>query len=76
MVAVKYDDNLGVSGNELKQINYEFSYFTPCYHPPSFDMIERKGMCRYYRRNILNKINMLGCVTFKTRCGAVVGESI
>ena len=26
--------------------------------------------------NIANEINMLGCVTFVTRYGAVVGESV
>ena len=33
-------------------------------------------MRRNYRRNIANKINMLGCVTFATRYDAVVGESV
>ena len=78
MFATKYDDDLGVTGNnELKQISYGFPYFTPYYHPPqSFDIIERKGMCRNYRGSIANEINMLGCVTFVTRYGAVVGESV
>ena len=33
-------------------------------------------MRRNYRGNIANEINMLGCVTFVTRYGAVVGESV
>ena len=37
--------DLGVTGNELEQISYRFPYFTPPYHPPSFDMIDSKGMC-------------------------------
>ena len=32
-------------------------------------------MHRNYRGNIANEINMLGCVTFVMRYGAVVGES-
>ena len=48
MFAIKYDDILGVTGNELEQIHYEFPYFTPCSHLPSFGMTERKGMCRNY----------------------------
>ena len=78
MFAIKYDDDLGVTGinSKLEQLNYKFPYFTPYYYPPSFDMIERKGMCRNYRGNIVNEINMLGCVTFVTRYGAVVGEPV
>ena len=51
MFTIKYDDYLGVTinCNESEQINDKFLYFTPYYHPPSFDMIERKGMCRNYR---------------------------
>ena len=33
-------------------------------------------MCRNYRGNITNEINMLGCLTFATRYGVVVGESV
>ena len=33
-------------------------------------------MRRSYRGNIANEINMFGCVTFATRYGAVVGESV
>ena len=29
-------------------------------------------MCRNYRGNIANEINMLGCITFATRYGVVV----
>ena len=76
MFAIKYDDDLGVTVNELEKINQKFPYFIPYYHSPSFDMIERKGMCKSYRGNIANEINMLGCVTFVTRYGAVVGESV
>ena len=32
-------------------------------------------MRRNYRGDLANGINMLGCVTFVTRYGAVVGES-
>ena len=49
MFAIKYDDVLGVTGNELEQINYEFLYFTPYSHPLLFDMLARKGMCTHYR---------------------------
>ena len=49
MFAIKYDNVLGITCNELEQINYKFPYFTPYPHPPSFDMSERKGMCRNYR---------------------------
>ena len=50
MFAIKYDDDLEVTGYELEKIHYKFPYFTPYYHPPpSFDMIERKMMCRNYR---------------------------
>ena len=76
MFANKYDDDSGVTGNELEQINYKLPYFTPYYHPPSFDMIEQKGMCRNCRGNKANDINILGCVTFVTRYGAVVEESV
>ena len=76
MFAIKCDDDLGTTGNEFEQINNKFPYFTPYYHPPSFDMIERKGMCRNYRGNIANEMNMLGCVTFVTRYSAIVGESV
>ena len=33
-------------------------------------------MRRNYRGNIANEINMLGCVTFATRFGAVVERSV
>ena len=52
------------------------SSILPYYYPPSFDMIEQKRMCRNYRGNIANEINMLGGVTFVTRYGAVVGGSV
>ena len=32
-------------------------------------------MRRNYRGNIVNEINMLGCITFATRYGVVVGVS-
>ena len=32
-------------------------------------------MHRNYRGNIANEINMLGCITFATRYGVVVGVS-
>ena len=76
MFSIKCDDVLGITGKELEQIKYKFPFFTPYSHPPSFDMIERKEMCRNYRGNIVNEINMLGCVTFATRYGVVVGESV
>ena len=76
MFPIKYDDDLGVTGNELEQINYKLSYCTLSYHPPSFDMIERRGCVGIIAENIANGINMLGCVTFVTRYGAVVGESV
>ena len=76
MFAIKYDDVLGVTGNELEQIDFKLLYFAPYSHPPSFDMIERKGMCRNYRGKHSERINMLRCVTFVTRYGAVVGESV
>ena len=60
----------------LKKINYKFSYFTQYSHPPSFDMTGRKGMCRNNRGNIANEMNLLGCVIFVARYGAVVGESV
>ena len=49
MFAIKYDDVLGVTGNELEQISYEFLYFTHYSYPPLFDMLARKGMCTHYR---------------------------
>ena len=36
---------------------------------------EREGMRRNYRENIANEINMLGCITFATRYGVLVGVS-
>ena len=33
-------------------------------------------MRRNYRGNIANEVNMLGCVIFATRYGAVVRESV
>ena len=33
-------------------------------------------MRRNYRGNIANEVNILGYVTFATRYGAVVGESV
>ena len=33
-------------------------------------------MCRNYRGNIANEINMLGCITFATRYGFVVGVPV
>ena len=36
-------------GDALEQINYKFLYFTPYSHPPLFDMIARREMCRNYR---------------------------
>ena len=76
MFAIKYDDDLDVTGNELEETNYKLSYFTPYYHSPSIGMIGEKGMGGNYRGNIANEINMLGCVTFVTTYGAVVGESV
>ena len=32
-------------------------------------------MRRNYRENIANEINMLGCITFATRYGVLVGVS-
>ena len=49
MFASKYDDVLGVTGNELEQINYKFLYSTPYSRPPLFDMLAQKGMCTNYR---------------------------
>ena len=52
--------------------NWKFTLYS---HPPSFDMVARKGMCRNYCvENIANKKCMLGCVTFMTRHGDVVGK--
>ena len=76
MFAIKYDDDLEVTGNEFEKIDYKFPCCTPCYHPPSFGMIERKGMCRNYRGDIADEKNMLGCVTFVARYGAVVGKLV
>ena len=75
MFATKYDDILGVTGNELEQINDKLSHFTPYSHRPPFDMIERKRIGTV-AENIAIEINLLGCVTFVTRYGAVVGESV
>ena len=50
-------------------------YSTPHSHPPPFDIIERKEIGTV-TENIANEINMLGCVTFVMRYGAVVGESV
>ena len=33
-------------------------------------------MYKNYRENIANEINMLGCITFATRYGVVVGVSL
>ena len=49
MFATKYDNVLGVTGNELEQINNKFLYFTPHSHPPLFAMLARKGICTNYR---------------------------
>ena len=49
MFAIKYDDVLVVTGNELEKIIYKFLYFTPYSPPPLFDMLARKGMCTNYR---------------------------
>ena len=74
MFVIKYDDVLGVTGNELEQINYKFPYFTPYPHPPSFDMTERKGMRRNYRgkhseRNetvrVCNICNEVRCLSWR-----------
>ena len=43
--------------------------------PPRLVRFEREGMRRNYRGNIANEINMLGCITFATRYGVVVGVS-
>ena len=76
---IKGDDDLG-SGYELEQINYKFPYSTPYYHyftpyphPPRLVRFEREGMRKNYHGNIANEINMLGCITFVTRYGVVVG---
>ena len=54
MSATKYDVVLGVTGNELEQINDEFHCFTPYSHPPLFDMDYAKRdvyKLLRYRRN-------------------------
>ena len=43
--------------------------------PPRLVRFEREGMRKNYRGNIANEINMLGCITFATRYGVVVGLS-
>ena len=51
---------------------------TILYHiltPPRLVRFEREGIRRNYRGNIANEINMLGCITFATRYGVVVGVS-
>ena len=75
MFVIKYDDVLGVIGNELEKISYKFSHFTPYSHPTSFDMTERKEMCRNYRGNIANAMKLMELVIFVARYGTVVEES-
>ena len=41
--------------------------------PPCLIRFERGGMRKNYRGNIANEINLLGCITFATRYGVVVG---
>ena len=70
------------SGCELEKINYKFPYLhhiiTILHHIPTLPRLirfEREGMRRNYRGNIANEINVLGCITFATRYGVVVGVS-
>ena len=42
---------------------------------PRLIRFEREGMRKNYRGNIANETNMLGCITFATRHGVVVGVS-
>ena len=43
---------------------------------PRLILFEREGMCRNYRENIANEIDVLGCITFATRYDVVVGVSV
>ena len=62
---------LDVSGDEC--IHHIITILNHILTPPCLIRFEREGMCRNYRGNIANKINMLGCITFAKRYGVVVG---
>ena len=66
MFAIKYDDVLVVTGNELEQINYKFCMLHLILTPACSTCLRERGCVQTIAVNIANEINILRCVTFVT----------